>query len=208
MYGKELAEDKDFTVYDETVMTLQRQLRCCVNRKAFQRYMWLATARRQMMGAIAKEGQPDGCIMMAGPARGFADTLERQYKFLQSLNSEPTEQEKAAFEQGLAAVEQMRNIDSLPEDERIMGQNQTYIKSLLDYDAVKEAADITVPVLVLQGEEDYQVTMDDFRYGKKIMRAVITGSLCPSRDLPIYLQKADMTTALPAIREQNMSPMM
>ena len=35
--------------------------------------------------------------MMAGPARGFADTLERQYKFLQSLNSEPTEQEKAAL---------------------------------------------------------------------------------------------------------------
>lgn len=41
------------------------------------------------------------------------------------------------------------------------------MKSLLDYDAVKEAADITVPVLVLQGEEDYQVTMDDFQIWKE-----------------------------------------
>ena len=70
------------------------------------------------------------------------------------------------YEQGFAAVEQMKNIDSLSEDEKIMGQDLTYIKSLLDYDAVKEAEDMTMPVLVLQGEEDYQVTMDDFRIWK------------------------------------------
>ena len=101
--------------------------------------------------------------MMAGPARGFADTIQRQYEFLQSLDPDPSEQDKAVYEQGLAAAEQMKNIDSLPDDARIMGQTKTYMKSILDYDAVAEAADITVPVLVLQGEEDYQVTMDDFR---------------------------------------------
>ena len=168
VYGKELAEDKDFTVYDETVNDAAEAVKMLREQEGVSKvYVVGHSQGAQMMGAIAKEGQPDGCIMMAGPARGFADTLERQYKFLQSLNSEPTEQEKAAFEQGLAAVEQMRNIDSLPEDERIMGQTQTYIKSLLDYDAVKEAADITVPVLVLQGEEDYQVTMDDFQIWKE-----------------------------------------
>ena len=83
------------------------------------------------------------------------------------------------YEQGFAAVEQMKNIDSLSEDEKIMGQDLTYIKSLLDYDAVKEAEDMTMPVLVLQGEEDYQVTMDDFR---TTMRGKTTGSLCHSPD--------------------------
>lgn len=168
VYGKELVEDKDFTVYDETVNDAAVAVKMLREQEGISKvYVVGHSQGAQMMGAIAKEGQPDGCVMMAGPARGFADTLERQYEFLQSLNPEPTEQEKAAFEQGFAAVEQMRNIDSLPEDERIMGQTQTYIKSLLDYDAVKEAADITVPVLVLQGEEDYQVTMDDFQIWKE-----------------------------------------
>lgn len=164
VYGKELAEDKEFTVYDETVNDAAAAVKMLREQEGVSKvYVVGHSQGALMMGAIAREGQPDGCIMMAGPARGFADTIQRQYEFLQSLDPDPSEQDKAVYEQGLAAAEQMKNIDSLPDDARIMGQTKTYMKSILDYDAVAEAADITVPVLVLQGEEDYQVTMDDFR---------------------------------------------
>lgn len=167
VYGKEIAADKEFTVYDETVNDAVAAVKMLREQEGVSRvYVVGHSQGAQMMGAIAREAQPDGCVMMAGPARGFAETLERQYTFLQSLNPNPSEQEKAAYEQGFAAVEQMKNIDSLSEDDKIMGQNLTYIKSLLDYDAVKEAEDMTMPVLVLQGEEDYQVTMDDFQIWK------------------------------------------
>ena len=159
--------DKDFTVYDETVNDAVAAVKMLREQEGVSKvYVVGHSQGAQMMGAIAREAKPDGCVMMAGPARGFAETLERQYTFLQSLNPNPSEQEKAVYEQGFAAVEQMKNIDSLSEDEKIMGQDLTYIKSLLDYDAVKEAEDMTMPVLVLQGEEDYQVTMDDFRIWK------------------------------------------
>lgn len=167
VYGKEIAEEKEFTVYDETVNDAVAAVKMLREQEGVSKvYVVGHSQGAQMMGAIAREAKPDGCVMMAGPARGFAETLERQYTFLQSLNPNPSEQEKAVYEQGFAAVEQMKNIDSLSEDEKIMGQDLTYIKSLLDYDAVKEAEDMSMPVLVLQGEEDYQVTMDDFRIWK------------------------------------------
>ncbi len=43
-----------------------------------------------------------------------------------------------------------------------MGAYAFYWKDLLAYDPVSSASEITEPCFVLQGEEDYQVTMADF----------------------------------------------
>ena len=42
------------------------------------------------------------------------------------------------------------------------GAYPAYWKWLKDYDILQAAEEITRPVLLLQGEEDYQVTMEDF----------------------------------------------
>ena len=44
----------------------------------------------------------------------------------------------------------------------MLGMWKSYWKWLADYDILQAAKEITQPVLLLQGEEDYQVTMEDF----------------------------------------------
>ena len=87
VYGKELAEDKEFTVYDETVNDAAAAVKMLREQEGVSKvYVVGHSQGALMMGEIAREGQPDGCIMMAGPATGFADTIQRQYEFLQSLD--------------------------------------------------------------------------------------------------------------------------
>lgn len=163
VYGKELAADPDFTVYDETVNDAAAAVKMLREQKGITKvYVVGHSQGGQMMPAIAEAASPDGCVMMGAPARGFADTLERQCKFLQSMEKNPTEEVTASYDQLYQEIEKMKNIDSLGADERVMGQTVKYMKSILDYDSVKEAEKMAMPVLVLQGEEDYQVTMDDF----------------------------------------------
>ncbi|MHA9737227.1 alpha/beta hydrolase [Robinsoniella peoriensis] len=163
VYGKELAADPEFTVYDETVNDAAAAVKMLREQKGITKvYVVGHSQGGQMMPAIAEAASPDGCVMMGAPARGFADTLERQCKFLQSMEKNPTEEVTASYDKVYQEIEKIKNIDSLGTDERVMGQTVKYIKSILDYDSVKEAEKMTMPILVLQGEEDYQVTMDDF----------------------------------------------
>ena len=50
----------------------------------------------------------------------------------------------------------------MTEDDTIAGVYSAYWKWLAAYDIIQAAQEITAPVLVLQGEEDYQVLMTDF----------------------------------------------
>ena len=52
--------------------------------------------------------------------------------------------------------------DSLTEDDTVAGVYASYWKWLAAYDILRAAEAITEPVLLLQGEEDYQVTMTDY----------------------------------------------
>ena len=72
----------------------------------------------------------------------------------------------------MAELDKLQQLDSLPEDEAVVGAYPAYWKDLLSYDPVKTAETITKPVLVLQGEEDYQVPLQEFEtwkaaYGEK-----------------------------------------
>ena len=50
----------------------------------------------------------------------------------------------------------------MTEDDQVAGVYSSYWKWLAAYDILEAAKEITEPVLLLQGEEDYQVTMEDF----------------------------------------------
>lgn len=164
VYGKDAAADKDFTIYEETVNDAVKAANLLREQEGVSKVYILGHSQGAgLMGAIAQGAQPDGCIMMAGPAGDYVEMLERQYHFLESLNPGTTDEEKAAYERAYAEIDRMKEADTLTEGDTVMGWNLPYLKSLLDYDAVGEAEKIEAPVLVLQGEEDYQVTMDDFR---------------------------------------------
>jgi dienelactone hydrolase len=92
-----------------------------------------------------------GVILMAGNARPLEDLIVEQYGFLFSLKGELTAAQQARFD----AIKQNPWI-VLP------GATERYKADLKGYYPVALAAESGVPMLILQGERDYQVRMQDF----------------------------------------------
>ena len=103
-----------------------------------------------------------GFIMMAASPRPLDVLMREQYDFLYSLMPEMTAEQQAEKDALFAELDKLKDLDSLTEDDRIAGTYSAYWKWLADYDILQAAGEITEPVLLLQGEEDYQVTMEDF----------------------------------------------
>ena len=103
-----------------------------------------------------------GFIMMAASPRPLDVLMREQYDFLYSLAPEVTAEQQAEKDAIFAELDKLKDLDALSEDDTIVGVYSSYWKWLADYDILQAAGEITEPVLLLQGEEDYQVTMEDF----------------------------------------------
>ena len=103
-----------------------------------------------------------GFVMMAASPRPTEVLMREQYEFLYSLMPEVPEEMQAQKDELFAELDRLKDLDSLAEDDKVAGVYSSYWKWLADYDIVQAAQEITEPVLLLQGEEDYQVTMEDF----------------------------------------------
>ena len=79
---------------------------------------------------------------------------------------EITKEQQEEKDQLFAELDKLQDPDSLKEEDRIAGVYASYWKWLAAYDILQAAAEIAEPVLLLQGEEDYQVTMEDFEIWK------------------------------------------
>jgi fermentation-respiration switch protein FrsA (DUF1100 family) len=108
---------------------------------------------------------------MSGNARSLDKLLEEQCSYLLSLD--PSESQKNELLEIQEKIKTLRAKDfnvNTPKDELPMDLSGYYWKSMLDYDPVSEAKKINTPVLVLQGERDYQVSMKDFNIWKKAFK--------------------------------------
>ncbi len=108
-----------------------------------------------------------GMIIASGSVEPLQDAIVRQTRYILSL-SEGTPEANATEDPQLAQVEALRQqinaiTPSTPKTTVIFGAGPAYWLDLQNYDPVKLAASLPQPILVLQGERDYQVTMtDDF----------------------------------------------
>jgi len=92
-----------------------------------------------------------GVIVMAGSVRPLEEIIVEQFEYLSGLEKEMT----AAQQARLAAIRRDPWM-VLP------GATEKYKADLKDYHPVALAAPSPVPMLILQGERDYQVRMKDF----------------------------------------------
>lgn len=97
--------------------------------------------------AIASRTELDGVIMMAAPARDLKDVVTEQIAYLSPQGTSAAEQEEA--------VEQMRR--QIPH--YFEPQHQ-----------VSTALSLHTPMLILQGERDYQVTMTEYRLWQEALK--------------------------------------
>ena len=111
-----------------------------------------------------------GLIVMAGMTRPLEDALVEQIEYIFTLDGEISAGEKIqldSLKQQVALVKSEELSLGTPSRELPIGVPASYWLDLRGYEPAKLAAGLSLPMLILQGERDYQVTMVDFENWKK-----------------------------------------
>ena len=109
-----------------------------------------------------------GLISLAGATRPLEDVIPEQLAYLFSFDGSVSPEEQKQIDQ---AKEQSAKVKALrAEDAKstsmIFGASAAYWLELRGYDPPEVAKQLKQPFLILQGERDYQVTMEDFKRWK------------------------------------------
>jgi dienelactone hydrolase len=167
-YAQQMAEEFfSFTAWDETIhdaVLAADRLRQDSRIDPLQIYVlghslggYLAPRIGQMDPRLA------GLIILAGGTRPLEEAFIEQITYIRSLETEQSE----VIPQTETWLRQAERIRSLtPADSsaklRLMGASPVYWLDLKEYDPPALAASLSVPILILQGKRDYQVTLEDF----------------------------------------------
>ena len=170
VYGAELASDRQVTLMEETVkdavtavQIVSAQDKIDPSKIVVLGHSLGAMSIPAIDGLLREEPvKAAGYVFMAPPARHLDELMREQYEFLLSLQPEISEEQKEEQDKLFSELDRLKYLESLPDDEMIAGAFVPYWKWLYAYDPLKEADSIEVPCLILQGEEDYQVTMEDY----------------------------------------------
>lgn len=112
-----------------------------------------------------KEPAVAGLILLAAAARPLEDIIMAQYLYRAEADGTISNREEAQMEvmkNRIALVKDPGLKTSVPSSELPLGLPASYWLDLRGYSPAETAKTIKRPMLVLQGERDYQVTMDDF----------------------------------------------
>lgn len=111
-----------------------------------------------------------GGIVLAGVATNLADLILKQMIYLNRLNgSKQNEKIKALKVQ----VENVKKINTSQYNKNIplpLDLPRSYWKDLMGYQPTKTAQQLQQPLLFLNGERDYQVSLSEFNAWKKALR--------------------------------------
>ena len=113
----------------------------------------------------AQDPDIDGFVVLAGAARPLEDLYLEQVTYIFELDDQITADEQAnleTIEEQVARVKAPDLSASAPASDLPMGVPARYWLDLRDYAPADEARKLEMPLLILQGGRDYQVTQVDF----------------------------------------------
>lgn len=174
-FGGKVTSIPQLTVQDETiddvlaaVVILRRTPRIDPN--------LIVVAGHSLGGMLAPRiGHADpaiaGLIVLAGAARPLQRAILEQTLYLAQADGTVTAAEQRGIEGAQKLVEDVERLaaDSAASTASIAGLPISYWLDLRNYDPPAAAASLTQPMLVLQGERDYQVTMAEFERWRKAL---------------------------------------
>jgi len=102
-------------------------------------------------------------VMLApGPAESLPDLIVRQTEHLLDLGSAlvPESQRQEQLETVREEAEQMRTLD-IGDDEVVRFGGREWHRSLQEYHQTATAANLDIPLLLIQGGQDWQVTVEN-----------------------------------------------
>ena len=107
--------------------------------------------------------------MMAPTSRNLLDVIIEQVEYLAALDGNVDADEAESINEVRASVEKIKS-GKLAEGEFALGAPKAYWDDLLAYDQVETTKQLTLPILILQGERDYQVTTTDLDIWKEALQ--------------------------------------
>jgi uncharacterized protein len=159
VYPQACAKDSGFTMTRETVEDALRAAALLRTRHGIdaRRVFVLGHSQGGYLAPRIMQGDPAlaGVVVLAGNARSLDELILEQTEYLLNLNGALTGEQQAQ----LAALKRnpWQAFPGIPE---------SYRADLKGYAPVALAKTSGVPMLILQGERDYQVTMKDFELWK------------------------------------------
>jgi dienelactone hydrolase len=170
-YPQEVMQIKDFTVEDETIddavaaVEFVRRQPQVDPRKVF-------VAGHSLGGYLAPRiAQADsniaGMILLAGAARPLEDLMVEQIRYVLESDGSLSAQDQLQINQLQKQVDAVKVLAGQSSSgDAILGAPASYWIDLKDYRPAELARGLTIPLLVVQGERDYQVTLKDFQNWK------------------------------------------
>ena len=167
-HASRIAGLRDFTVKEETVddaVAAVKKLRETPGIRA-DRVFVLGHSLGGMLAPRIAAADPSiaGVILLAAAVKPLEQSIVDQTRYMAMLDGKVSPQEEAALTEANKLATAVRALK--PGDAPVVSAGisapASYWLDLRDYDPPAAAARLKHPMLVLQGERDYQVTMDDF----------------------------------------------
>lgn len=172
-YGKELMADGKIGIEEEVIDDALNAV-AMIRKNPLTKHAKIYIAGHSL-GAmcaplVARKAKAEGVILLAGNARPLEDLILEQYHYLYGTpKSGVTDPEVAAMAVKTALVKDPKGLKTAAAENLPLGLPAFYWQSLAAYRQTDVAAKLKQPILVLQGERDYQVTMTDFALWKQVL---------------------------------------
>jgi len=164
-YPEKSAQDQGFTVEDETIDDAVAAVDLLAKTAGIDSTR-IFVAGHSLGGMLApriaaRESRTAGLVILAGATRPLEDLILEQTKYILNLDGTLDDADNAQIQATTALVSQVKALD-IPGGQPVLGAYRAYWAYLQGYEPAAEAAKLDLPVYILQGERDYQVTMVDF----------------------------------------------
>ena len=116
---------------------------------------------------LAADEAISGGVIFAGSVRPMPVLMREQVDHIAQIDGEVTDAERAGISQLSAELAKLDAKDFAATSAPVLGVPASYWIDLKSYDPIAVAKKISRPMLVLQGERDYQVTMKEFGLWKQ-----------------------------------------
>ncbi len=127
-----------------------------------------------MMPRVAlRDNRLAGIVIMAGFTRKFEDILVDQYEYIFKLDDDFSVEEQAEVNKLKAQINNYLSaeLDADTDPSTLpMGMNGAYALDLRSYNPSETVKSVKMPIFVIQGERDYQVTVEDFNGWKSVLK--------------------------------------
>lgn len=118
--------------------------------------------------------RPAGLIAMAAGTLPVPEKILTQSRYIASVDGEVSDEERehlTTIEKQVSSLRAALEGTGPPPEGPVLGAPLGYYRDLERHDPPAEAAELGLPIFVLQGARDYQVTLEDFQRWKQALES-------------------------------------